>query len=218
MNNTNNTTNANGSVATTTPEGAVMGSDGVLRQYRPRLSFYHANSKNSGSAARFELVPATGVRDGAIFLTLAPQKSIANGTREQGTRQFATFDWQNRITVKLNFSDLCHMLLVLNGKSDNIAAGKGLFHDSRDATTVINLARQDEPYAGYALDISRRNKGSDSGTRLRILLNHTEAYGLAIVLESALSVVALGIPANSRRIGGSNDNTSEPDQDEPLPF
>ena len=32
--------------------------DTTFRPYRPRLSFYHANSKGSGSAVRFEVIPA----------------------------------------------------------------------------------------------------------------------------------------------------------------
>ena len=100
--------------------------DALARTYRPRLSFYHANGKGTGSAARFEVVPACGDRDGAIFLTLAVQKSVATGSASQGDRQHATFDWQNRVTVKLNFGDLCQMLLVFRGQAATIAEGKGL--------------------------------------------------------------------------------------------
>ena len=87
-----------------TPAARPETDAGAPRAYRPRLSFYHANSKGTGSAARLEVVPATGERDGAIFMTLAQQKSVASGSTEQGNRQHATFDWQNRVTVKLNNS------------------------------------------------------------------------------------------------------------------
>ncbi len=168
------------------------------RAYRPRLMFYHANGKGSGSAARFELVPACGDREGAIFLTLAQQKSVATGTNDQGNRQHATFNWQSRVIVKLNFSDLCQMLLVCRGQQNAIADGKGLYHDSRGATTIINLSRQAEPVPGLALEVSRRVKGeSDSGTRVRIVFNAAEALGLGAVLEQSLAVVAFGIPRES---------------------
>ncbi|MDD4025157.1 MAG: hypothetical protein PHN85_04455, partial [Kiritimatiellae bacterium] len=87
------------------------------RGYRPRLSFYHANGKGTGSAARFEVVPAGGDREGAVYLTLAQQKSVATGSSAQGNRQHATFDWSGRVTVKLNFEDLCQMLLVFSGQA-----------------------------------------------------------------------------------------------------
>jgi hypothetical protein len=172
-------------------------SDGIapVRDYRPRLAFYHANGKGSGSAAKFEVVPASGDRDGAVYLTLASQKSVATGSMDQGTRQHATFDWTNRITVKLNFGDLCQILQVFKGPLATIADGKGLYHDSRATTTFINLTRQTEPHPGWALDVSRRSKDvSEAITRTRIVFNASEAYGLGVVLEQALGVVAFGVP------------------------
>lgn len=167
----------------------------ITRTYRPRLSFYHANNKGSGSAARFELVPACGDRDGVIYMTLAQQKSVATGSVEQGNRQYATFDWQNRVTVKLNFSDICQMLQVFRGTTTTIAEGKGLYHSSHNTTTIINLTRQADPYPGLALEVSRRNKSeSESPNRVRIMLNSAEAFGVGTVLEQSLGVIAFGIP------------------------
>jgi len=169
--------------------------DASAHNYRPRLSFYHANGKGTGSAAQFEVVPACGDRDGSVFLTLAQQKSVATGSVEQGNRQYATFDWQNRITVKLNFGDLCQMLSVFKGQSATIADGKGLYHDSRNTTTLINLTRQSEPYTGLALEVSRRGKAeSEQALRTRIVFNNTEAFGLGAVLEQVLGLLAFGIP------------------------
>ncbi len=165
------------------------------RAYRPRLSLYHANAKGSGSAARFELVPATGDRDGAIYLTLAQQKSVASAAGEDGRAQYATFDWQNRVTVKLNFSDICQMLLVFRGVADAVADGKGLYHSSGSMTTIINLTRQSEPYAGVALEVSRRSKSEpDAAVRVRIVLKEAEAFGVGTVLEQSLALIAFGVP------------------------
>lgn len=175
-----------------------------LRVYRPRLSFYHANGKGTGSAARFEVVPACGDRDGVVYLTLAQQKSVASGSSDQGTRQHATFDWQNRVTVKLNFGDLCQMLLVFRGMAATIADGKGLYHDSRNMTTIINVSRQTEPYAGWALDVSRRGKNeSDAAARVRILFNAAEAFGLGAALEQSLGILAFGIPREPHVASGN---------------
>lgn len=183
--------------STNTPDTAqrTFDNDASARNYRPRLSFYHANGKGTGSAARFEVVPAGGDRDGAVYLTLAQQKSVATGSAEHGNRQHATFDWPNRVTVKLNFSDLCQMLPVFKGLAATIADGKGLYHDSRNTTTLINLTRQAEPYAGWALEVSRRCKAeSESAVRTRILFSAAEAYGLGAVLEQVLGQLAFGIP------------------------
>lgn len=166
----------------------------TTRAYRPRLSFYHANNKGSGSVAQFEVVPASGERDGVVFLTLAQQKSVATGTVEQGNRQYATFDWQNRVTVKLNFSDLCQMLQVLRGTATTIAEGKGLYHSSHNTTTIINLTRLADPYPGLALEVSRKSKTeSEALNRIRIVFNNAEAFGVGAVLEQSLGVIAFGI-------------------------
>jgi hypothetical protein len=130
-----------------------------------------------------------------IYLTLASQKSIASGSVVLGNRQYATFDWQNRVTVKLNFNDLCQMLQVFRGVATNIAEGKGLYHNSGDTTTIINLNRQSEPYAGLALDVSRRSRAeSDSVVRVRIMFKDAEAFGVGAVLEQSLGLIAFGIP------------------------
>ncbi|MDD4101884.1 MAG: hypothetical protein PHU80_04545 [Kiritimatiellae bacterium] len=175
--------------------------DAQPRGYRPRLSFYHANGKGSGSAARFEVVPASGDREGSVYLTLAQQKSVATGSTAQGNRQHATFDWAGRVTVKLNFDDLCQMLLVFSGQAAAIADGKGLYHDSRNMTTVINLNRNDETHPGVTLDISRRGKDeSGQACRTRIAFNKAEAFGLGTVLEQALGLVAFGNAAPNSNV------------------
>jgi len=168
--------------------------DTVFRTFRPRLSFYHANGKGTGSAVQFEVIPACGDREGVIFMTLAQQKSVATGSPDLGTRQHATFDWKNRVIVKLNFNDLCQMLLVFRGLASSIQEGKGLYHDSRNNTTMINVTRQAEPYPGLALEISRRGKTEgDVPLRVRIIFNAAEALGLGTVLEQQLGVIAFGI-------------------------
>jgi len=167
----------------------------VFRAYRPRLTFYHANGKGTGSAVQFEVIPACGDREGVIFMTLAQQKSVATGSTDMGTRQHATFDWKNRVIVKLNFNDLCQMLLVFRGLASSIQEGKGLYHDSRNTTTMINVTRQAEPYPGLALEISRRGKNEgDTPLRIRIIFNAAETLGLGTVLEQQLGVIAFGIP------------------------
>jgi len=172
----------------------IFNGDKSFRNYRPRLSLYHANGKGTGSAARFEVVPASSDQAGVVYLTLAQQKSIAT-MDDQGKRQYATFDWQNRVTVKLNFSDLCQMLLIFRGQATVIADGKGLYHDSRNTTTIINLTRQTEPYAGLALEVSRRSKiESEPAVRIRIMFKDSETFGIGAVLEQSLGIIAFGIP------------------------
>jgi hypothetical protein len=165
------------------------------RRYKPRLMFYHPSPKGTGSAAQFEVKPASGDRDGAVFLTLAAQKSAASAKPESGQRAFATFDWQAALTVKLNFTDLSQILMVFNGALPALSDGKGLFHDSAGSSTIIRLAKAEEPLKGFSLEISRKQKGGDAtAARVHILLNPVESYGLRLVLSQILPLVAFGIP------------------------
>ena len=193
-------------------DGQEYGQDAAQqRNFSPALNFYHANSKGTGSVASFNITPATGDRDGAIFMKLAPQRSAASGSRDQGTRQHATFDWGNRIVVKLNFSDVCQMLSVFNGKEASVNEGKGLYHDTSDWTTIINLSSQTEPVRGFFLEVSRRGKSNgDQGAKIKMFLNLHEAYGLGTVMEQSLSLLAFGIPRQNRRLPLGDSTESVP--------
>ncbi len=191
------------------------------RPYRSALCLYHPNGKGTGSAAKLEVVPATGNRDGAVYLTLALQKSVASGSVEQGNRQYPTFDWAQRVIVKLNFDDLCHLLPVLRGMASSVADGKGLFHDSRNHTTLINLSRVTDSCQGVLLEVSRRAKtGDEMPCRVRILFSPTETYGIGVALEQSLGVVAFGIPREFRVNGNATlmDSPGEAETSDQEPF
>ena len=100
-------------------ENSTMAPDSVNRGYRPSLPIYHPNGRGTGCAVKMELHPAHDDIDGSIMVTFANQiapddaKSDAPG---DGYRRFARFDWQNRITIKLDFSDLCRILQVFRGE------------------------------------------------------------------------------------------------------
>jgi hypothetical protein len=105
------------------------------------------------------------------------------------------FDLIIRFFVERGIYDLFQMLLVFKGDAAAINDGKGLYHDRRNSTTIINLVRQAEPYPGFALDVSRREKSEGEPLiRVRILFNNAEALGLAAVLEQSLGVLAFGVP------------------------
>jgi len=166
--------------------------------WRGRLCFYHPTNAGTGAAARLEFHAATPEREGCFFLEMARQKTAA--TREAGERSAATFDWENKAIVKLGFTDLCGLLLVLEGRSEQAGNGRGLFHDTAEANTVINLRRQTEP-AGYALEISRKAKHADGeAQRLRVLLSDSEAAGMRSVFQSSLFPLVYGITGAALRL------------------
>ena len=71
--------------------------------FTPHLSFYHANGRNSGFAIQFSVDPATPDRDGALYFSIAKQKTVGNAG-SQGPDRFASFAWQNKATVEMFLS------------------------------------------------------------------------------------------------------------------
>ena len=142
--------------------------------------------------ARLEFHPARPERDGCFFLEMARQKTVP--ARTENGRHAATFDWEHKVTVKLGLLDICSLLLVLEGKCEQAGNGRGgLFHDTAEANTVINLRQQTEPVAGLALDVSRKHKRGDGEVqRVRVLLTPAEALGLRCVFQSAIFPMIFG--------------------------
>lgn len=161
------------------------------KSYPGTLAFYHPNMNGNGSAVQFELKPAIGNRDGWFFMVLAPQKTPPTRNPD-GARQAATFDWANRMNVKLGINDICSMLLVLRGRIEQINSGKGLFHDTPEASTVIHL-RRGKDLPGCGLEVSRKAKQEQAEpVRMRLMLTEAEALGLALVFEQAMFLLVYG--------------------------
>lgn len=152
------------------------------RRYNGHVVFYHPNGKGTGSAASFELRLNRDGEEGydCFFLEMADQKS----TKQAGSN--ATFDWANKITVKLGFMDVCEFLTVLEGKADSVGgARKSLYHQTNGSNTLIGLTARKEG-GGYFLGLSKRSKGQDGQKRISLCLSEVEATGLRQVLQTGL--------------------------------
>jgi hypothetical protein len=160
--------------------------DTAYQTFQGRLAYYHPNQTGKGCAVRFELRPARRGREGYVFAELARQKSAAS--RQNGAIQGATFDWESRVAVKLGLTDVCALLTVLEGRVAAAGGDKGLFHQTEGATAVITFRRVEQPFAGYALEVSRKEKGKEGAepVRLRIGLSEAEGCGLRQVLAAAV--------------------------------
>lgn len=170
---------------TTTPQVGV---------YRPNLCLYHASANGGGSAVKMNLHPAHDNTSGCIMLTAANQLKV--GMMRGPNPTCSTFDWENSVCVKLDFNDLSAMIQVLRGECESVNDGKGLFHRSPGASTVIQFQHRISPVPGYPLSISRKESGGgdEEGSRVAFVFSQSEATGLLISLEWALGLVAFGIP------------------------
>lgn len=168
-------------------------------RYRPALSFFHANAKGTGSAVRFELRPATEMSEGCVFVSLAKQLTL--GDFSGRTRQYATFDWDNKICVKLSFDDLCQMLQVLHGECESMNGDKGLFHSSASATAIIRFRHDVERDGSYRFEVRKKvNEAVSTSAAVNggganvcsILFSRSEALGLCEVIRSSMSAICFG--------------------------
>lgn len=142
-----------------------------MADLQPRLSFYKANKTNTGAAAQFDLNAAKQ----AIFLEAALQ------TGEQ------TFDWGNKIIVKLDVPDIGKLLAVLV----KATAQAKLFHDptkregysGSTLNTTVELSKGAQ--YGYYLKISQQ--GQDKAVKaVSLSLSDDEAQVLRVLLERAI--------------------------------
>lgn len=162
-----------------------------VAEYRPQLAFFHPNASGAGAAVKFELHPAHDNTSGCIMMIFANQ--IAPLTKGgQTDSAFARFDWEHRIAVKLDFTDLSQMLMVLKGFRDSIGEQKGLYHRSPNAVARILLRRVMEPVKGYSLGVYRTANSVEN--KSHIFLSESEALGFTCAIEGVMSVIAFGIP------------------------
>lgn len=173
----------------------------MIKNENPRFraydAYFHANMKGTGSACKLELHPAHGETPGCIFLSLASQKTV--GAFKGGVQVFPTFDWEKRITLKLERSDLSQIIQVLRGMRESVNDGKGIFHRSARANTVIKFNHQIEPKAGYVLSVSRKTlEGVLSNCWF--LFDVDEALSLMLSLEQSMLYICLGIPEVIERV------------------
>jgi hypothetical protein len=192
MTTTNDARNAGSGTANTTPKARDQADNNPAgepaangRLHREKLTLYHPNSAGNGAAMQLEprLNRSDSDRYNCFFMEMAVQRSVA--TRSNDKTEFASFDWANKLTVKLDFADVCEILTVLEGRADKLGGQKnGLFHKSGNATTIISLQKADR--GGYFLGLSRKAAGDESAVRVSITLTDAEAIGLRTIFQTGL--------------------------------
>jgi len=174
----------------TTPSAAPAALPGQPA-YRPSLRFFHPNGKGTGGAVKMDLHPAHDRVDGSIMVKVSSQMTVGDLRGPNPT--FPRFDWENAISVKLDFSDLCKILQVFRGECESLEDGHGLVHRTARALTRIVLRHVIEPVQGYSFEVYRTpTQGEES--RARIFFTPWEALGLAEAIAGSMSVISFGIP------------------------
>lgn len=155
------------------------------RMHRQKLILYHPNSAGNGAAMQLEprLNRSDSDRYNCFFMEMASQRSVAAKTNDK--TEPASFDWAKKLTVKLDFADVCEMLAVLEGRVDKLGGQRnGLFHKSGNASTIITLQKADR--GGYFLGLSRKAAGDGTAARVNMTLTDAEAIGLRALFQTGL--------------------------------
>ncbi len=175
-------------------------SESMAPDYKGRsICFYHPNSRGSGSALRVEpRINRHGEdRYNCFFLEMAAQKTA----RGRNGNAHATFDWEHKITVKLDFLDVCEILSVLLGLVPHAGGErKGLYHASPRGNTLISFSRDTER-GTYYLSLSRKLNEADEPQRIGMALSMTEALGLRCLFQTGLFFVTFPNALKTRRNG-----------------
>ena len=151
------------------------------RDFLKSYTIYRALSAGDGTAARFEYAPGKE----CVFLEMARQKGPAG----QGER--ATFDWENKVTIKLALADLGEFISVLEKRQKGCGPYqggrfKGLFHQSRARRASINFEVSER--GGWYLRVGVR-RGDNKPTLLSQGISYAEGSVLLVLLRRAVEAI-----------------------------
>lgn len=189
-------------------ETGKQGNGSKMREQK--LAFYHPNAAGNGVALQLE--PRVNRREAdrynCFFFEMAAQKTIPERVGDK--RVMPTFDWANKLTVKMDFADICELLMVLEGRQERAGGSKnGIYHDSEKANTIITFSKIPEK-GGYAFGLSRKEKESGQLIRLNIGLSEAEALGLKTLMQVGLFFITFHTHLRQETEFRSQDSEGEP--------
>ena len=149
---------------------------------RPSFRLRHANAQGTGSCLEMILYPAHPHRDGFIMFCLMKQR--IGGAR--------TYDWENRIALKLSFAQVSKIIEVLRGEKESLNGVDGVRCKQENWDCRLRFEHCLEPVNGYSLRMMRARGGSIE--EISFFMSISEAVGICVSLEQALLYISFGIP------------------------
>ena len=156
----------------------------ITRLMPQKLVIYHPSGSGNGAALQLEprVNRQESDRYNCFFLEMASQKTSAS--RDGDRRVPATFDWEHKLTAKLDFGDICELLAVLEGRAEKVGGQKGgLYHQNGQGSLVISLQKAEK--GGYYIGLSKK-VGDAAAVRVGLALSESEASGLRSVFQAGL--------------------------------
>lgn len=163
----------------------------LVSPYGAEIANCRPNGRGTGCAMRCRMYVAQDKKAGYLMMEVARQKTI--GSRQGTSVVFPTFDWEDGVCIKLGLPDLAQMIMVFRGMQESIADGKGLFHRSDRANTIIKFSHQIDPRPGYLLEISTKPFDGEQKS-VYFIFTPEDAVNFSIALEGAMPYLMFGIP------------------------
>ena len=163
----------------------------LVSQYGAEIANCRPNGRGTGCAMRCRMFVAQDKKPGYLMMEVARQKTI--GSRQGASVVFPTFDWEDGVWIKLGLPDLAQMIMVFRGMQESVMDGKGLFHRSERANTIIKFSHQIEPRPGYLLEISTKPFDGEQKS-VYFIFTPEDAVNFSIALEGAMPYLMFGIP------------------------
>ena len=116
---------------------------------QPAFQIYHTNPKGTGSAVGFRLFPATLKGGGYVQMEIAKQQTVGDVER----KVFPTFNWKERIIVRLNPIEVAEIVRCIKGMTESIRDGAGFVHKSDGGESKITFVHVVEPKPCYQLKV-----------------------------------------------------------------
>lgn len=142
-------------------------------------TIYKPNKKNNGSAVQFQLSEPNDKRPQHLSFL-----EISNQLPDLDSNGNARFDWQNKIIVALGETDIAEILRVIEGQTDSINDGKGLFHETPGGGNKIIKFGFNPDYKNFFLQVSAK-KDNDQ-LQISIPITPGEAIILRELLKAAV--------------------------------
>lgn len=165
----------------------------VNRAVVPSVTIYHPNSRGKGSALAVRMIPAALGAVGYVQLEMARQRTVGD------EKTFPTFNWGERIAVKLSPVETGEVLMCLRGITESLRDGAGFMHKGEGTSSKMTLAHMVDHVEGdmviprpcYRLQLWRHAEGAEAND-CWICLTVEEAFTIETALTGAMPRLCFG--------------------------
>ncbi len=158
------------------------------KKFETTFKIFKPRQNGEGAASQWEFNPKPEKR--CMFLESAPQKNI-KGDKDTN----ASFDWDNKITMKLGLLDMGEILATFTGLQkgagplDGEGRHKGIYHQppGGNKNTILQIAIN-KSQTMYYLRLSQKSQGQEMKS-VEHAITFAEASVLAVLLRRAIEVL-----------------------------